>query len=195
MRGDITELLRQAASGEEDAVEQLYRNTYQQLRRIARGQRSKHLRPAQELNTTALVHEAFLKFERAGQLAFEDREHFYAVAARAMRQLLVDQARHNLRQKRGSGAVHLSTSDLLGSGLEPKVMGASERILDLEAALEELAPDERILRVVECRVFAGMSEEEIAGMMGVNARTVRRDWAKARVFLTLRLEGGSEEAR
>lgn len=187
MSADITGLLREAAAGGDDALEDLYRETYRELHRIARGQRRRVVGASDDLNTTALVHEAFLKFQRAGDVEFSDREHFFAVAARAMRQLLVDRARKAIREKRGGGATHVSTAELLEKGLEPGMDVTPDQILDLHRALQELHSDEQLRRLVECRVFAGMSENEIAGVLHVNVRTVRRHWAKARAFLTLRL--------
>jgi RNA polymerase sigma factor (TIGR02999 family) len=196
MPGDITQLLRQAAGGEQSAVDELYRLTYQQLQHIARGQRGRHRRPAAALNTTALVHEAFLKLERASDVSFHDREHFFAVAARAMRQLLVDQARNTLRDKRGAGAQHRSLDEALEPNVEPltSVLERTCTFLDLNDALNELGKtNDRLLRVVECKVFAGMEETEIATALQVHTRTVRRDWAKARAWLSLRLSEPYDE--
>ena len=185
----ITDLLRRSADGDEEALAALYQATYVRLQKLAHSQRAKHRAPPMELNTTALVHETFLKFGRARDASFADREHFFAVAARAMRQLLVDQARVALASKRGGGAVHIAMEDLVGAGISIANRESSERILDLNEALEDLGTlNERRLRVVECKVFAGMAEPEIARGLNMSVRTVRREWAKARLWLSLRLD-------
>lgn len=193
--GSITKLLQEAALGHRPALDEVYRETYQGLRQLAHRQRNRVLSPSGDLNTTALVHEVFMKFERAERISYDDREHFFAVAAKAMRQLLVDNARRAMRTRRGGGLRHVSTSELLDSGLEPGVQVAPNQLLDLHRALQELSHEERLLRTVECRIFAGMSEQEIATALRVHVRTVRRDWAKARAFLMLRLAAGEVDPK
>jgi RNA polymerase sigma factor (TIGR02999 family) len=131
------------------------------------------------LNTTALVHEAWLKLARAPDQGFESRSHFVAVAAMAMRQVLVDYGRRKNAQRRGSGAPE-TRSSLSSVGADSRV----EDLLAIDAALDKLAEvDPRLAKVVEFRFFAGLEEAEIADVLGVNVRTVRRDWRKARAYL------------
>jgi RNA polymerase sigma factor (TIGR02999 family) len=132
------------------------------------------------LNTTALVHEAWIKLARGAGDAFENRSHFLAVAAMAMRQVIVDYGRRRQAQRRGGGSTPLTGSALSRVGVDANV----DELLAIDAALDKLATlDERLARVVEFRLFAGLEEEEIAQALGVHVRTVRRDWRKARAFL------------
>jgi RNA polymerase sigma factor (TIGR02999 family) len=175
---DLTRLLRRAGDGDEDALESLLPLVYDELRLIARRQLS-HQAPGQTLNTTALVHEAFLKMSGVSGSEFQDRCHFFAVAATAMRQILVDSARRKGSQKRGGNwrRVDLDHTQL-------RVEEQADLILEVDSALEKLSGlSPRLGRVVECRFFAGMEEKEIAACLGVTDRTVRRDWIKARAWL------------
>jgi RNA polymerase sigma factor (TIGR02999 family) len=132
------------------------------------------------LNTTALVHEAWIKLERGASGEFESRSHFLAVAAMAMRQVIVDYGRRRRAQRRGGGQAPLTGSALSHVGVDANV----EELLAIDAALDKLAAlDDRLAKVVEFRLFAGLEEEEIAEVLGVHVRTVRRDWRKARAFL------------
>jgi RNA polymerase sigma factor (TIGR02999 family) len=151
---------------------------YEQLRVIARHQRA--MRGAGgTLSTTGLVHEAYLKLVDQSRLAWRDRAHFFALASVAMRHVLVDRARARLMQKR-EGALQRVTLD------DEQVAGDDQPglLLDINDAVDRLAAVEpRLARVVECRFFGGLSEEETAEALGVTARTVQRDWAKARMLL------------
>jgi RNA polymerase sigma factor (TIGR02999 family) len=150
---------------------------YEQLRRLAHAQ-LRRLRPGQTLTTRSLVHEAFVKLIRE-PVETEDRVHFFSLAARAMRQVLVDYARQRGAHKRGGGAQAVTLDEgTLAAETVAEEMLAIDRGLDRLQAL-----DERLARVVEWRFFGGMTEEEVAEAMGVTARTVRRDWQKARAFL------------
>jgi RNA polymerase sigma factor (TIGR02999 family) len=132
------------------------------------------------LNTTALVHEAWLKLARGASDEFESRGHFLAVAAMAMRQVIVDYGRRRRAQRRGGGVAPVTESALSRVGVDAKI----EELLAIDAALDKLAAlDARLAKVVEFRLFAGLEEEEIAEVLGVHVRTVRRDWRKARAFL------------
>lgn len=132
------------------------------------------------LNTTALVHEAWIKLERGASGEFESRSHFLAVAAMAMRQVIVDYGRRRRAQRRGGGLAPATASALSRVGVDAHV----EELLAIDAALDKLAAlDDRLAKVVEFRLFAGLEEEEIAEVLGVHVRTVRRDWRKARAFL------------
>jgi RNA polymerase sigma factor (TIGR02999 family) len=135
-------------------------------------------RPGDTLSTTALVHEAYLKLTASSHQTYQDRVHFFAVASRAMRQILVDYARRMSAVKRDGGRAVTFDPDLLG---DP---GRAEELLALDEALEQLeALDERLARTVEMRFFGGLSVEEVADALGVSPRTVKRDWRKARAFL------------
>ncbi len=174
--GDVTALLRAAHDGDADAFRRLYDRLYEELRRLARTVRSG--READTINTTALVHEAYLKMAPAEGLALRDRGHFMQVAARAMRQVLVDAAR-----RRRTRTQHLPALELDGRkpvGLEK----LSEDVLALDQALTNLADiNPRQARVVECRFFAGLSVEDTANALAVSAPTVKRDWRVARAWL------------
>jgi len=180
----ITDLLLQASSGDRDAIDRLFPLVYEELRRVAhRALRREH--PDHTLSTTGLVHEAYLKLVDQRRAQYRDRAHFFAVAAGAMRRILVDYARRYQRVKRGAGQRPFSLDENAVS-LDER----SENLLALDdalARLESLNP--RLSRVVECRFFGGLTEEEIAEVMGVTPRTVKRDWAKARGWLYQELIG------
>jgi RNA polymerase sigma factor (TIGR02999 family) len=173
--GEVTRLLQAAREGEPAALERLVPLVYEDLRRLARRQLA-HEYGEPTLNATALVHEAYLKLG-GGALAARDRAHFLAIAARAMRQVLVDQARDRKAAKRGGGLWERTTlTDGAWAGeFDPDGM------LALDEALATLEPRQR--QVVECRFFGGMEEQEIAAALGVSDRTVHRDWVKARAWL------------
>jgi len=131
------------------------------------------------LNTTALIHEAWIKLARSTHAEVESKGHFLAVAAMAMRQVIVDYGRRRRAQRRGGGQ-RASSSRLSGVGSESSV----DELLAIDAALDKLAAlDERLAKVVELRFFAGLEEEEIAQVLNVSVRTIRRDWRKARAFI------------
>lgn len=175
---EITGLLAELRSGERGALDRLFSLVYEDLHaRAARELRRRS--PGETLSTTVLVHELYLKLANAAPLAVEDRRHFFALAARAMRQIVVDHARRALARKRRAGA-RATTLDVpdLSPGVEPA------ELLALDGALAELTElDERLARTVELRFFGGLSVEETAEMMEVSPRTVKRDWRKARAFL------------
>lgn len=173
--GEVTRLLQAAHEGEPDALERLVPLVYDDLRRLARRQLG-HEYGERTLNATALVHESFLKLG-GGAMAASDRAHFLAIAARAMRQVLVDHARDRRAAKRGGGAWERTTltDGAWAADFDPDGM------LALDEALAGLQPRQR--QVVECRFFGGMEEQEIAAALGVTERTVRRDWTKARAWL------------
>lgn len=175
--GKITRLLQAHHDGDRAAFDQLVPLVYDRLRRIARGQLSG--RRGQTLDTTSLVHEAYMELVEETGVAWQDRSHFFAICARAMRRILVDYARERGAQKRGGGKPDLT--------LEPERLGVeqqAEQVLAVDRALESLAGfNERLARLVECRYFAGMTEEETAETLGVSLRTVQRDWTRARAWL------------
>jgi RNA polymerase sigma factor (TIGR02999 family) len=130
------------------------------------------------LETTALVHETFLRCAERNELHTEDRAHFFKYAGRVMRSVIVDGVRERMAQRRGSGAPHVSLTTQMG-------LGDEQEILRVHEALESLADCEpRLVEVVQLRYFAGMTDSEIAEVLGVTDRTVRRDWEKARLLLT-----------
>jgi RNA polymerase sigma factor (TIGR02999 family) len=139
------------------------------------------------LNTTALVHEAWIKLARGAGDGFESRSHFIAVAATAMRQVIVDHGRRRRAQRRGGGNAPVTASALSHVGVDANI----EELLAIDGALEKLAAlDDRLAKVAEFRLFAGLEEEEIAAVLGVHVRTVRRDWRKARAFLLSEIDPG-----
>lgn len=178
LAGDVTRLLRAMREGAADAPDRLYPLVYGELRRAAaralRRERSDHT-----LQPTELVHEVFLKLLGSGPEAWQDRAHFIGVAARAMRQILVDHARRRNAAKRGGGWARTTIGDeLLGQDVAPAEMLALNDALDRLDAL-----DPRLRAVVEYRFFGGLTEKEIAELLGVTERTVQRDWVKARAWL------------
>lgn len=177
--GDISVLLKSAAQGDRGAVAQLFENLYPELRRIARQRLNRGSREG-HLETTALVHECYLRFSAAERIHPEDREHFLAYAATVMRSIVVDFARLRTTQRAGGNAVHVT----LDTGIDGHVNAGGDEILKVHEALGEIAAlDNRLVRVVEMRYFAGMTEVEIAQALGIAVRTVRRDWEKARLLL------------
>lgn len=153
---------------------------YPELRRAARGVRA-GVRAGQTLQTTALIHEAYLKLVRSQ--AWQDRAHFLAAAAMAMRQVLIDAARERLALKRGGGVAPLSL-DELDAESQPAAAESDVRVVAVGEALQQLAAlSPRLAQVVECRYYAGYTEAETAEALGVTERTVRRDWIKARAWL------------
>ena len=181
---DITELLDAARDGNRGALDQVLATLYQELHSMARRQLAgQH---GHTLDATALVHEAYLKLAGRAEAEFEDRAHFFAYAASAMRSVVVDYARQRMAVKRG-GDLHRVTDlpEDAGGG-----MRLDEDMLGLDVALNKLHDlDPRLAQVVEMRYFAGLSETEIAGLLKRSERSVRRDWQKARMFLLAALQG------
>lgn len=180
---EITLLLDAARDGDRAALDRVLSTLYQELHAMARRQLAgQH---GHTLDATALVHEAYLKLIGRREAQFDDRAHFFAYAASAMRSVVVDYARQRLAQKRG-GDLHRVTElpEDADGGLR-----LDEEMLGLDTALEKLAQvDERLAKVVELRYFAGLSETEIAGLLKRSERSVRRDWQKARMFLLASLQ-------
>jgi RNA polymerase sigma factor (TIGR02999 family) len=177
-RGQITRLLADWSAGDQAALEKLTPLVYEELHRLAhhymKGQRLGHT-----LQTTALVNEAYLRLADQSKANFANRAHFFAVAARAMRQILVNHAKAQQRAKRGAGAnkVELDKAALVAPE-QPNV------ILDLNDALERLATlDSRKAHVVELKYFGGLNQDEIAEVLKISTVTVRRDWVFARAWL------------
>lgn len=176
--GEITQVLAAARRGEPDAMDRLVPLVYDDLRLRARQQLRRH-RPGQTLDTTALVHEAYLKLVDQTQADYGDRCHFFATAATAMRHILVDRARRYASLKRGGAGQQIT----LDSGLL-QIEAKAVEILDLDEALRSLAEaDARLARLVELRFFGGLTLEETAEALQLSERTVQRDWRAARAFL------------
>jgi RNA polymerase sigma factor (TIGR02999 family) len=174
----VTQLLAAHRAGQPEAFGQLVEIVYQDLRRLARGQR-RRAGGGETLNTTALVHEAYARLADRAAAPLSDRGHLMAVAAVAMRQLLVDYARHRSRDKRGGGMPHAPLDEM-----DDQIGRDARHILDLDLALQRLAArDARQARIVECRYFAGLSEQDTADALALSLRTVQREWLKARAWL------------
>jgi RNA polymerase sigma factor (TIGR02999 family) len=184
--GEITRLLVSISGGDRQALNRLFPIVYAELRALAHRQLAR-IRPGDTLQTTALVHEAYLKLLGTARPEWQDRRHFFAVASRAMRHITVDYARTQTAQKRGGDMPTLS----LDEQYLPVADRAHELVL-LDGALTELESfSERPAKVVELRFFGGLSVEETASVMSLSERTVKREWQKARAFLfdALRREG------
>jgi len=172
------DVVAEARSGEVDALHRIMPVVYEHLRVIARNQLARR-ESRGTLNTTGLVHEAYLKLADHSRGEWSSRAHFFALASVAMRHVLVDRAKARIAQKRDGGfqRVTLDNEQIPGDA-QPEMM------LDLNDAIDRLtAVEPRMLRVVECRFFGGLSENETADALGVTTRTVQRDWAKARMLL------------
>lgn len=188
--GEATLLIRRVREGDEAAFDRLMGILYDELKGVAARQLRRE-RADHTLHATALVHEAYIKLVDNTRLPVQDRSHFLAIAARAMRQILIDHARRRSAGKRGGGWERTT----LSSGHATLEFDPAE-LLALDAAMEEL--EERQRKVVEYRFFGGLEETEIAEVLGVSERTVRRDWVKARAWLYRTLyprETGSGEER
>lgn len=177
--GEVTVLLRQAAAGDISASDRVFSLLYHDLRQHARS-RLWQSGEMSSLDTTGLVHEAFLRLRGVGTRDFPDRKHFLAYAARAMRSVVVDTVRARQAQRRGAAAEHVTyDQDVVDAAL-----ALDDEVMLVHEGLEALAAvDQRLVRVVELRYFCGMSDAEVAACLEVTERTVRRDWQKARLFL------------
>ena len=173
----VTRLLHAASRGRADALDEVFPLVYAELQRLARSVRRNGA--GETLNTTALVHEAYLKLVRSDGMEWAGRQHFFRVAARAMRQVVVRDAERRKTAKRGGGraAITLDESVHGGTASDAEVLALDEALGKLEAL------DERQAAVVEIRFFAGLTIEETADVLGVSAPTVQRDWRLARVWL------------
>ena len=177
MPSEVTQLLQRAAAGDSSAREPLYRALYPMLMRLAQG----HLARAGtvSLDASALLHEAYLRLNGQGNLPDTNRRVFFAYASRVMRSVIVDYVRERGAQKRGSNIPAVTLSNNLAESIFTE-----NSLSDVESALRALEiEDERAFHVVEMRYFAGLREEDIAGILEVSLPTVKRDWRKARAFL------------
>jgi RNA polymerase sigma factor (TIGR02999 family) len=177
---DVTQLLVSWSHGDQAALERLMPLVYGELRRLASAY-LRHERSNHTLQSTALVHEAFMRLVGQNSVEWRNRAHFFAIAAQMMRRILVDYARAQGREKRGSGAVKLELDAALAEGLDS---GLDVDILALNGALDELSRlDSRQGRVVELRFFAGLSIEETAEVMNLSPASIKREWNTARAWL------------
>jgi RNA polymerase sigma factor (TIGR02999 family) len=181
---ELTGLFAQASTGDAQAFDRIFTLLYSELESMARSR----LRRGERVtlaDTGALVHESWMRLQHAGSLRFEDRSHFLAHAARVMRSVITDIARRSLAERRGGDLARVTLDTAVGDAVaagDPDVLHVAEAI-DALAAL-----DARLAQVVEMRWFAGLSEADIAAALGLTERTVRRDWEKARAFLTVALK-------
>ncbi len=183
---EFTQLLRAAGAGDDAAKKRLWALMYDELRQIAHGQLLAE-RVDHTLSTTGLVHEAYMRLIDQDQIQVKDRAHFRSVAARAMREILIDYARKRKAQKRGGGRPDLLFDEAIHQAGEQ-----ADDLLALDEALSQLEQlNERLSKVVECRYFGGFTREETAEVLEVSVRTVERDWVKARGWLYQHLYGTS----
>jgi RNA polymerase sigma-70 factor (ECF subfamily) len=185
--GAVSELVEQWSAGDQDALAKVIPLVYAELKRLASAYMRRE-RNAATLQSTALINEAYLRLVGGGPAAaVRTRTHFFAIAARVMRQVLVDHARTRQRQKRGGGAIEVSLDEAM---ISPVLQSAD--LLALDQALGRLAEfDERKARVVEMRYFGGLEVSEVASILGVAENTVIRDWAMARAWLQRSLSGST----
>lgn len=180
---EVTQLLDAWSRGDRSALDKVTRLVYEELRRLAHHYMQQQ-RPDHTLQTTALVHEAYLKLAAHAEPSYANRSHFLAVAAKAMRQILVDHAKATLREKRGAGVKPLELDEAALVSPEP-----TQEIVELDEALEKLAAmDARKARVVELSYFGGLTQEEIAEALDISVVTVRRDWTFSRAWLYAQLQ-------
>ena len=181
---EVTQLLLAWSEGDEQALDRLVPLVYDELRRLAQSYMRRE-RADHTLQTTALIHEAYLRLIDANRVQWRNRAHFFGVASRLMRQILVTIARERGAQKRGGGAEQVSLDEAMMID-----EGRDEDLVALDEALGELAQiDARKAQVVEMRFFGGLTEDEIAAALNVSAETVRRDWRLARSWLRRELSG------
>ena len=189
----VTRLLLRVREGDGEALDRLFPIVYEELRALARSQRRRWSGGDDTLNTTALVHEAYLRLVDRAHPDWTSRTHFGAVAAKAMRHILIDQARRRAAAKRGGGRVRVDLTgveDALGS---PAVESAPEPevLLALDEALQRLERmSERQSQIVELKFFGGMTNEEVAGALGISLATVKRGWSVAQAWLYREIERG-----
>jgi len=184
--GEITVLLEALSGGDRAVLDDLLPSIYEELRRLAHRELGRE-RDGHTLNTTALVHEAYLKLADVNRLTWRDRAHFFGVCGQAMRRVLINYAAMKGARKRGGGAPHLPFDDIVEvARSRPDDLLWVNEALD---RLEQLNP--RQTRVVECRVFAGMGVRETAEAISVSPATVKRDWTLARAWLTRELGAAS----
>jgi RNA polymerase sigma factor (TIGR02999 family) len=180
---DVTQLLARVREQDNEALNRLFSIVYDDLHRMARARVARN-GPMTLLDPTSLVHEAYLRFQQAGRLDLDSRGRFMAYAAQVLRAIIVDMARRRSADRRGGGAVHVTLNTEVATSL-----GHTDSDVEwIDAALDELEKtDPRLKQVVEMRFFAGLTEAEVAEALGVTERTVRRDWQRARLLLSVAL--------
>lgn len=184
---DITKLLERAVDGDQASAHQVLPIIYDSLRAIARKQLRLCGQGAQ-LETRELVHEAYLSIFGEVDASWRDRKHFFAYAAKAMRNILIDRARRHLSQKRGGGAEQIDIDDALGMGVDAECVD----LVALDQALNSIAAHHpRLVQVVELRFFAGLSVEEVATALDITTRSVERDWKKARAYINQAMDSAA----
>jgi RNA polymerase sigma factor (TIGR02999 family) len=185
---DLTSLLSEARGGDAEAAAALFARVYRELHQLAHIQLRAHGRPGATLDTTALVHEAYLRLATPAGLAAEDRHHFFNLAARVMRHVIVDFARRRDAEMRGGGVIRLGLEAADGVGAEDAAL--SVELIALDDALRELEDHSpELARLVELRFFAGLPLPEVGEILGRSSTSVKRDWRRARAFLLSALEG------
>lgn len=182
---EITLLLQAAGAGSENALDEVFQTVYPRLRQLAHSRR-RGWHGNSTLDTTALIHEAYVKLASSGSSTFKNRGHFFAVAAQAMRQVLINYAEKKSAAKRGGGAAHvtLHDSDIVGDSALDELLSLNDAL----ERLEEMSP--RQARVVECLFFGGYSVDETAEALETSPATVKRDWAAARAWLYREIQKG-----
>lgn len=189
MSGEVTRLLHEVSAGDDGALSRLFEMVYDELRTRAGAQLAGSA--PQTISATGLVHEAYLKLTAGENLEWNDRTHFYRVAARAMRQIAIDRARARNAARRGGNAVKIDLD-----AVQVSIDDSSEALLELDGALNALEKrSKRLAQLVELRFFAGLSVDESASAMSVSARTIKRDWRIARAFIHAILNGPPPEER
>lgn len=184
---DITLLLLEWTQGDQRALDRLLPAVYGELKRLARHHLSR-LRPGETLQPTSLVHEAYLRLARADVEVFASRSHFFAFASRLMRSILVDHARAQRTTKRGGGALRVALEEAIGEA--DSGGGDIDTFLAIDEALQRLQDlDPRQCRVAELKLFGGLTQPEIAKVLGISRATVERAWAVARRWLAREIEG------
>jgi RNA polymerase sigma factor (TIGR02999 family) len=182
---NVTRLLLEWSDGNQQALEEMLPLIYDELRHLAHNFLYRE-RPGHTLQTTALVHEAYLKLIDQRDARWQNRAHFFAIAAQAMRRILIDSARKHVAEKRGGGGEKLSLAEVASISLEP-----DDNLLALDEALNALADiDLQQSRIIELRYFGGLTIEETAEVMKLSPATIKREWAMARAWLHQALTGG-----
>lgn len=185
--GDVTGALAAIREGDDQAFDRLVQLVYQDLRRIARNQRRRRARVAAPLQTTALVHETYLRLVDQTRAGYKDRGHFFAAWARAMRHVLVDEARKRRARKRGGGEADVPVDEAALTADD-----SPDLVLAVDDVLSQLGErDPTLKRIVECRFYAGFTEAETAEALSMSLRSVQRGWWKARAWLGAELGGAT----
>jgi len=184
---DVTRILHEWKDGSREALDRLIPIVYEELRTIASRQLAREWRH-DRLQTTTVVSEAYVKLFAQRQVDWQNRGHFFAIAAQLMRRILVDHARRELREKHGGGAIHVELNDAVSTAAEPSLDVLDAVALDAALQkLEALDPDQG--RIVELRFFGGLTVEETAAALGISPATVKREWAVAKGWLYRELTG------